>query len=405
MKKRLLILLSALVISSLALAPASWADPVTIQVNSSSNIGISGALVQYLDGYWHNLGYTNAGGQATGDVPAGSRDFKVSYHDTWSAVQTATVPGVTPLLTFTTSEALLRVEDHNTADISGALVQYLAGYWHNVGYTGANGLASIELFSGSYDFKAIYHDTTSETAPSVDISGPGIDHTFQTREFRVGVFSEANVAIQGALAQYLAGYWHNVGYTDVDGHASIELFGCTWDTRALYGDTTSTTASGDACNLDAGGNAYTFHTTNNQVAVRDHAGSPIQGALAQYLAGYWHNVGYTDAGGHASKELFGCPITFGPSSTTPPRRRPRAPAIPAWPSRTTTATSWSSRPSSPRSRCRTAPARASRTPWSSTWRATGTTSATPTRRVRPASSSSREAMTSGQSSPTPPRAR
>ncbi len=213
---------------------------VTATVKDSDGNPISGVLIRYDPGdYYHNIGYTNASGQASMELfPQASVDFQAVYGST-SAVITQGISGTATAVDFTTTTVTATVKDSHGNPISGVLIRYDPGdYYHNIGYTNASGQASMELFpQASVDFQAVYGSTSAVITQGISGTATAVD--FTTTTVTATVKDSDGNPISGALIRYDPGdYYHNIGYTNASGQASMELFPqASVDFQAVYAGT------------------------------------------------------------------------------------------------------------------------------------------------------------------------
>ncbi|MBL7813260.1 MAG: T9SS type A sorting domain-containing protein [Bacteroidetes bacterium] len=259
-----------------------------VQVNNSSGAGLSGASVEYLAGYWRGIGTSNGSGQVSCQLfPGSTYPFRASYGGSTSANQTMDLSSGGNSLTFATVLAAVQVNKHNGDPLSGASLEYLAGYWRGIGTSNGSGQAGCQLFPGStYPFRANYGGTTSANQ-TMDLTSGGNSLTYYTALVTVNVKSCSGTNISGASAEYLAGYWRGIGTTNGSGQVTCQLFGGNTDFRVSIGGTTSannTVAIPGNGSTSGQSVSVTFNPT--QVTITGVTGM-------QYLAGYWRGFSGT----------------------------------------------------------------------------------------------------------------
>ena len=205
---------------------------------------------------------------------------------------------------FYTSLATVQVNKHDGSAFPGAAISYKAGYDRGIGNTDGDGKATVELFPGTYTFKAAYGGTAA--TQDMDLSGDGVSSgggatvVFYTSLATVQVNKHDGSALAGAAISYKAGYDRGIGNTDGDGKATVELFPGTYTFKAAYGGTTATqdfAVPGDGHTVGQTGAAPAFYTTQAQVLVKKHDGTALAGASASYKAGYYRGIGNTNGSG------------------------------------------------------------------------------------------------------------
>lgn len=275
---------------------------VTVKVTKSNGTtAYSGVTVQYLDGYWRSFGTTNGSGEVSKTLSDGTYDFRATVGGTTSGTQSHTVSG-NYNLSFQTSLVTVHVEKSDNSDFQGVSTQYHAGYWRTIGNTDVNGNATVEIFDGTYDFRASIGGTTSPTK-NESVSG-NTTVNFQTSLATFNTMTSGSSALSGVTMQYHAGYWRTVGNTNGSGTVTEELFPGTYNTRASLGGTSAE----QNITLNSPG-SVTYYTTKVTAKAEDcDNNDPIPGVTMQYHSGYWRTIGSTNGSGETSKELF--PGTF-----------------------------------------------------------------------------------------------
>ncbi len=146
-----------------------------LKVLKSDGSPFSGIKVQFNHRYssYMNVGNTDGDGKTSIELFPGNRKFKAERHYT-TQVNTLNIPGEgdTDELVFQTELATAYVEDCNdNQPVAGVQIQFNHRYssYMNVGTTGADGKASIELFPAIRKFKATINHTSE--VKEVDYSG------------------------------------------------------------------------------------------------------------------------------------------------------------------------------------------------------------------------------------------
>jgi hypothetical protein len=222
---------------------------------------------------------------------------------------------VTLVLAFAVSNALagtVKVLDSHSGAIQGVRVQWSTNNFntYSSGTTDASGVVTTAPTSGTYSFRASYHNTSStQTNKDIGVS----DVTFYTSEMQAQVNNHLSTAIAGVLVQFspTSGFGNYVSIAaDGGGLAKTELFPGTCYIRANYHNTSavqSTSLAGDGT-YGGASSSVTFYTSEMQAQVYKHDGTtPFQGVLVRFSPssgfGVYVSVN-TDAGGLAKTELF-----------------------------------------------------------------------------------------------------
>ena len=122
----------------------------------------------------------------------------------------------------------MHVADSTGTDFEGIAASYndYGSHWLNMGNTDANGEASIELFPGTFTFKASknYTDVTGDLANETAGTEKTID--FQTANAIAYVKDCDGTPLAGFKVSFndYGSHWLTMGTTGGDGKASIELF-------------------------------------------------------------------------------------------------------------------------------------------------------------------------------------
>ena len=276
------------------------ADNVTLTVIDSDGAALDGVNVYYNDysNHWVLLGTTTGGSPVTATFADGTYNIK-AVKDYSQQVESVVVSG-TGSKTFQTQEFTVHVEDSSGSDFEGIAVGYndYSNHYLSMGNTNVNGLASIELFPGTYTFRATkdYSTVTGDTSSFIE---------FQTALFTVHVVNSSGTDYQGIAVAYndYSNHYLSMGNTNVNGLASIELFPGTYTFRATKDHSTAT---GDASSF------IEFQTALFTVHVVNSSGADYQGIAVGYndYSNHYLSMGTTASDGNASIELFPGTYTF-----------------------------------------------------------------------------------------------
>ena len=274
-----------------------------VNVTDSGGANFPGIAVAYNDygSHYLDMGDTDVNGNAYIELFPGTYTFRATKN--YSAVAGSTSSSIN----FQTQNFMVHVDDSSGAPFSGIAVDYndYGSHYLSMGDTDVNGNASIELFPGTYTFKASKNYSAAAGATSSTIN-------FQTAKFSVHVVDSSGANFEGIATSYndYGSHWLSMGDTDVDGKTSIELFPGTYKFKA---NKNHTDVTGDLVNNTAGTEAIIDFQTANAIAyVKDCDGSPLAGIKVGFndYGSHWLTVGTTGVDGIAAIELFPGVRTF-----------------------------------------------------------------------------------------------
>ncbi len=213
-----------------ATAPATTvpAGPVVrVCVRDAAGTLVGGAEVHTYAGTWRRVDVTVAGACVdAGDVSALTH-VAVSLRGVWRQLAVGEVPvdgDGNRTATFTTAPRYVRVVDSAGRGVSGAGVQFYAGSWQEVGTTGADGCASVELLPSAVWFGVTHRGVWNQVEVPVDAASCTTATTFATAPRFVRVVRDLlALPVAGVTVEFYAGSWQAVGTTGADGCASVEL--------------------------------------------------------------------------------------------------------------------------------------------------------------------------------------
>jgi len=286
-------------------------------------------------------------------LAAGTYTFKAEYNST--SAQTTEPVSNGSVVEFKTSEIAGEVKTCSGDPIKGAKVyRHLYGSnWQLIGETDSDGLASKELFDGTYKFKATYNSTTSKEKTQSVTNGSVVK--FQTTKvtflyngtvkrylygsnwqtitspmelfsgtytFKFGTYQKVITlgecrftgglltlldhngnGLSGGKAKWADGSWHGIpGETDANGNLLFEVSNPNFGKIAMtyhQGTIQQNRAALVASN-------YTWQTEQLRIWLHDHNDNPItdQGGKVDQGGGYWDHHGYTNSSGYLDVELF-----------------------------------------------------------------------------------------------------
>ena len=217
-------------------------DKFTVHVKDSITANFAGIAVAYNDysNHYLSMGNTDSNGNASIELFPGDYTFRATKdHSTMMGDTDGAIEFQTALFT-------VHVMNSGGDDFAGIAVAYndYSNHYLSMGTTDGDGIATIELFPGDYNFRATKdHSTvTGDTSNSIE---------FQTALFTVHVKDSGGANFEGIAVAYndYSNHYLSMGTTDSDGNASIELFPGTYTFRATKDHTYET---GDLTNNTAG---------------------------------------------------------------------------------------------------------------------------------------------------------
>lgn len=277
------------------------ATKTTISVVGSNGKGIAGAAIQYYAAGWRQLGSTNSNGVVTADLLPGNIPFGATLGGVYNQVSVDI--STNPSVTFQAVATTVRVIDSKGAGLSGASLQYYANGWKQIGTSGVDGSATVDLLPGNLPFGAslggVYNQKDQDIAKDPVV-------TFQAVATTVRVIDSKGTGLPGAALQYYANGWKQLGSSADDGSVTVELLPANLPFGANLGGVYNQKDQDIAKNP-----VVTFQSVQTTVALVDSTGKGIAGGSAQYYADGWKQLGLTDASGSISVELLPTNIPFG----------------------------------------------------------------------------------------------
>ncbi len=273
---------------------------VVTRLLDSEGTPLAGAGTEYYAGAWRNIGTTGPDGSVGIELLPGSYNFSVNY--AFSRTTKTQNIAIDTNVVFQTLRVVTRLVDSAGAPLAGAHTEYYAGAWRNIGTTGLDGSVGIELLPGNYNFAVDYAYGRFTKVQNVSLDA---NIQFATTKVVAKLRDSAGNPLVGARMQYYAGAWRDIGYTDSNGDAEIELLAGNYNFAVDYAFGRNTKTQNIA--LDSN---VVFNTTRVTTRLISSAGSPIAGAKTQYYAGAWRDIGFTDASGEAIVELLGGNYNF-----------------------------------------------------------------------------------------------
>ncbi len=277
--------------------------PVTlVTVKDHDGSPLAGVTVSYLDGWWREIGATDAQGQINCDALRSGITVRAELAGT-SAQITIGSRGIT----FYTTEMTAIATTAGGTPLGDVAVSYMSGWWRSVGTTNADdGALTCELFpSADLNWKAELAGSQQVRVASVPGDGAtaGCQDavTFTTTNVAVRALTSAGDALPGVTTSYESGWSRTIGTTDATGATHVELFGEGLRTfRAAYGGTVAQQEVDIPS--DAPTAEVTFATTALRLATKTSADADLGGVTLTYQASWWRTVGVS--AGPLTAELF-----------------------------------------------------------------------------------------------------
>ncbi len=202
------------------LAPAN----VLVEFFDSQNIGIPGAVVQYYDRGWQNLGTTDAEGiiryNYTGVLQ--KLNFRLTYNGK-TIMKLNQDYKLAPVI-FNASSVEVKLVSSAGTGIAGGTVEYYNAGWQSLGTTNSTGVVSITLMPGYYSFRMTYEGmTVNQNNINISTVNPVV---FQTVNMDVRLEHPLVGGIPGGQVMFNTAAvpaWASFGNTDGNGNAFKEL--------------------------------------------------------------------------------------------------------------------------------------------------------------------------------------
>jgi len=296
-------------------ATTLFAGDITITVKKSDGSVYPGVKIEYLDGYWKNLGTTNASGEASKTLTNGNYDFRASVGATYSPTQNFSVTASSTGLFYTSTVKVCTWQSDGTTPIVGAKAEYEQSYYRNIGNTNGSGFVSRELFAGTYNVKVTKGALSVVQSAVVPgdgaTSGQEVKVNFYASKILVKVCaSDGSTPVQGVKAEYFQSYYRNIGNTNASGEIALESFPIAGalPVRCTFGATTcvpqNVSMPGDGTTANAVQIVKFYTSTLKLCAWKSDGTTPFSGVNMKYEQSYYRTVGNTNGSGFVSRELF-----------------------------------------------------------------------------------------------------
>lgn len=248
-----------------------------VHVTKSDGSDFPGIAVSFNDygNHYLSMGATDGSGNASIELFPGIRTFKATKdHTNDTGDLTVDTPGGNGIIEFQTSLAIGFVKDCDNSDpIEGIQVAFndYGNHWLNFGPTGSDGKASIELFAGDYDLRAVTNHT-SQVMP-ISLSG-------------------TSTLVEFNPTKLCFSYSGTVKYNDYGNHwmtitCGTYLFPGTYDFK--FDGIVQEDVNISGCLMD--GSVLI-------ITLKNSSGAGVPGGKAELGVGGWPYIGDTDANGN-----------------------------------------------------------------------------------------------------------
>ena len=199
-------------------------DEFTVHVKDAGEAAFEGIAVAYNDysNHYLSMGATDSAGNAYIELFPGTYTFRVTKdHSTATGSTSSAIEFQTALFT-------VHVVNSSGDNYQGIAIGYndYSNHYLSMGTTDSDGNASIELFPGTYTFKATEDHTDDMSDLTNNTPGTETIVEFPTAK-AIGIVKDCDgtplAGFKVAFNDY-SNHWTNMGLTGVDGMASIQLF-------------------------------------------------------------------------------------------------------------------------------------------------------------------------------------
>lgn len=192
--------------------------------------------LSYYAAGWKTFGSgSTSGGKETMEMLPVTYSFAMTYKGGRQQISNQNV-GTTPVVTFQTIVVTMELKDHNggyTLEADNNSLSYYAGGWKTFGSGNTSGgQATMEMLPVTYSFALTYGGGRQQISNQNVNINPLV--AFQTNLANMYLLDNNSTPISGGSATYYAGGWKNVGTTDVNGLATIELLPVSYSFKMAY---------------------------------------------------------------------------------------------------------------------------------------------------------------------------
>ncbi len=202
---------------------------VTVKLQNSKGIFMSGGNVSYHSSGWKYLGVTNNSGSVSGEFLPRKFSFRMKYLD--AAISKRKDVSKDPLVVFSTIEVKVKFQNSSGILLSGGNVSFHSGGWKFFGITDSDGEATKELLPRKYTFRLRYDGSSISKRQDVK-SNPSV--VFSTIQVTVLLVDEYGTPLSDGNLSYHSSGWKVFGITDSNGQAKKELLPRKYTFKAVY---------------------------------------------------------------------------------------------------------------------------------------------------------------------------
>jgi PKD repeat protein len=264
---------------------------VTVNLQDSLGLPLTGGIVTYYDGGWQEFGTTDEYGKVSKQLPVGNYNFRTFYnHASNTKYQNI---GTNSTVIFSTVDASVELRDSSGYLLDNGSVQYYSGGWYDFG-TFVNGSSHMELLPNNYNFRMNYDHASNTRYQNI---GTNSTVVFSTVDATVELRNSSGYLLDNGSVQYYSGGWYDFG-TFVNGSSHMELLPNNYNFRMNYGHASNTMYQDIGIN-----STVVFSTVNASVELRDSNGNLLDNSSVHYYSGGWYDFG-TSVNGSSHMELL-----------------------------------------------------------------------------------------------------
>ena len=264
---------------------------VTVNLQDSLGLPLTGGIVTYYDGGWQEFGTTDEYGKVSKQLPVGNYNFRTFYnHASNTKYQNI---GTNSTVIFSTVDASVELRDSSGYLLDNGSVQYYSGGWYDFG-TFVNGSSHMELLPNNYNFRMNYGHASNTKYQNIGTNSTVI---FSTVDASVELRDSSGYLLDNGSVQYYSGGWYDFG-TFVNGSSHMELLPNNYNFRMNYDYASNTKYQNIGTN-----STVIFSTVDASVELRDSSGCLLDNGSVQYYSGGWYDFG-TFVNGSSHMELL-----------------------------------------------------------------------------------------------------
>ncbi len=268
-------------------------------VDSKGN-PLEGGEVKYFGDGWKTIGTTDSDGKFHYEFLPNQIAFGMTYKGIFT--QKNVDIRKNNEVNFNTVKATVSLFDSEGNGLEGAFVKYYGSGWRNIGETDAEGKVEVEILESNIPFGLYYKGLW--TQKNQDIRN-NVNVVFTTKKIVVSLSDSKGNPLQDGHVKYYGDGWKELGTTDSDGKASMELLPSHTSLGISY------EGAWMQKNVNLGSSdTFEFNTVETVVKLLGAGGTGIEGAEVKYYASGWKTIGLTDNEGKVTKELLPVSYTF-----------------------------------------------------------------------------------------------